>query len=165
MAQTVTLLRPFHLSFPSTGEHHRLPREKKFAPRRNLQSGEWIPTEVELTDEEANHPYIKDHWADGCIERPEVTAARVQAAQEKQRKEDADNAKELRKAEEALKRATGAHDVHKAAGTATDKELNTPVNELGASRGKSIDETALADALNTPADQLAAGATKSGKKA
>lgn len=164
MSKTVTLLRPFTFSYPSNGgEHHRLTREKKFTPERNKE-GEWIPTEVNIPDEIAAHPFIAEQYADGCIERPDVTAARVKTLKEKQAKEDALAAQELKKAEDALKRASGAHKVHQANESEVAKQLDTPVNQLGAQQGKGIDEKALADALNTPANELAAGNIKPVKK-
>jgi len=160
MSKTVILLRPFTFSYPSTGgENHRLPREQKFAPLRDKETGGWLPTEQELPDEVAEHSFISEHFADGCIERPEVTKARIEAAQAKVTKEKEDNARELKKAEDALKRASGSHAVHKITEAKVEQQLNTPVNEIGAKQGadidKPVDDKDLQAALNTPVNKLA----------
>lgn len=163
MGKKVILLRPFVFSSPAIGEHAKLSREQKFLPQKNSQTGEWIPTEVELPDEVAEHPFIHKEFADGCIERPEVTAARIKAVQAKLDVEKVISDRELQKAEDALKRASGSHAVHKVNEDDVTRQLNTPVNQLGAQRGKSIDEAALSDALNTPANELASGNVKPAK--
>lgn len=162
MSKTVILLRPFTFSYPSAGgEHHRLPRDEKFTPLRDKETGGWLPTEQELPDDVANHSFITEHFADGCIERPEATKARMEAAQAKVDKAKQDNARELQKAEDALKRATGSHAVHKVTESKVTSELNTPVNEIGAKQGadvdKAVDDKDLQLALNTPVNKLAAG--------
>lgn len=157
MGKRVTLLRPFVFSSPAIGEQ-RVPRERKFTPQKDPHSGEWMPTEIDLPDEVANHEFIKIHHADGCIERPEVSVERVKAEQEKRKKKDEDDARELKKAEDAVKRASGAHAVHQANEDNVDKELNTPVNKLGAEQGKDIDrpidQVQLEAELNTPVNKL-----------
>ena len=159
MGKKVTLLRPFVFSTPAVGGQ-RIPGEQKFIPHRNIQTGEWIPTEVELPDEVAKHDFIKVHFADGCIERPEVTAARVEAEQKARKKKDEDDARELQKAQDALRRASGAHEVHQVNEDDVARQLNTPVNKLGAEQGrgidKPVDEKALELELNTPVNKLSA---------
>lgn len=158
MGKKFTLLRPFVFSSPAVGEQ-RVPREQKFTPQKNAQTGEWIPTEVELPDEVAKHDFIKVHYADGCLERPEVTAARIQKEQETRKQKEADDARELQKAQDALRRASGAHEVHQVNEQDVARQLNTPVNKLGAEQGqgidKPIDEKALELELNTPVNKLA----------
>lgn len=159
MGKKVTLLRPFVFSTPAVGEQ-RVPREQKFFPHKDAHSGAWIPTEVELPDEVAKHDFIKVHFADGCIERPEVTAARVEAEQKARKKREDDDALQLQKAQDALRRASGAHEVHQVNEDDVARQLNTPVNQLGAQQGrgidKPIDEKALELELNTPVNKLAA---------
>lgn len=142
MPKTVTLLRPFVFSSPPKDEHHKLPREQWFKPQKDAATGDWVPTPVELPDDVANHPFIAEHYADGCIERPEITAERVAALQAKRQQEDEVNARELRKAEEALKRASGTHEVHKAIDEDVERQLNTPVNQLNAQQGQGIGKKA-----------------------
>jgi hypothetical protein len=157
MGKTVTLLRPFVFSSPPIG-NQRMPGEHKFTPQKNVHTGEWTPTEIELPDEVAKHDFIKVHYADGCIERPEVTAARVKKEQEVRKQKDEDDARELQKAQDALRRASGAHEVHQVNENDVARQLNTPVNQLGAQQGKGIDkpidEKALAMELNTPVNEL-----------
>jgi len=165
MGKKVTLLRPFVFSTPAIGDQ-RVPREQKFAPQKNVHTGEWIPTEVELPDEVAKHDFIKVHYADGCIERPEVTAARVKKEQETRKQKDEDDARELQKAQDALRRASGSHAVHQANEDDVARQLNTPVNKLGAEQGKGIDtpvdQAQLEAELNTPVNELQVA--KGGKK-
>lgn len=167
MPQTVMLLKPFVLSRPPTMGKN-LPSEKKFTPRQNPQTKEWIPTEITLSDEDADHWYIKDHFADGAIERPEVAAARIAAAEAKRQKQDEEDARQAQIARDLMKRASGSHAVQQVNNDATEGQINTPVNALRAQSGKDVDkpisQTEHEDALNTPVDQLAAGTTKSGKK-
>lgn len=159
MSTTVTQIRPFVFSMPAAGKQ-RMPGEKKFPLQRNAQTGEWIPMEIQLTDEEAKHDFFKVHFADGCIERPEVTAARVEAEQKARKKRDEDDALQLQKAQDALRRASGAHEVHQVNEDDVARQLNTPVNQLGAQQGrgidKPVDEKALELELNTPVNKLAA---------
>jgi len=88
-----------------------------------------------------------------------VTKARIEAAQAKVTKEKEDNARELKKAEDALKRASGSHAVHKITEAKVEQQLNTPVNEIGAKQGadidKPVDDKDLQAALNTPVNKLA----------
>ena len=165
MGKKVTLLRPFVFSTPAVGEQ-RVPREQKFTPQKHPHTGEWIPTEVELSDEVANHDFIKMHYADGCIERPEVTVARVTKEQETRKQKDAEDERELQKAHDALRRASGSHAVHQANEDDVARQLNTPVNKLGAEQGKGIDtpidKAKLEAELNTPVNELKAG--KGGNK-
>lgn len=158
MGKKVTLLRPFVFSTPATGGQ-RMPTELKFTPRKDAHSGSWLPTEIELPDEVAKHDFIKVHFADGCIERPEVTAARVEAEQAARKKKDEDDALQLQKAQDALRRASGAHEVHQVNEDDVARQLNTPVNKLGAEQGrgidKPVDEKALELELNTPVNKLA----------
>jgi len=160
MGKKFTLLRPFVFSTPAVGEQ-RVPREQKFAPQKNAQTGEWIPTEVELPDEVAKHDFIKVHYADGCLERPEVTEARIKKEQEARKQKEEDDARELQKAKDALRRASGAHEVHQVNEDDVARQLNTPVNKLGAEQGKGIDtpvdEKALELELNTPVNKLGGG--------
>jgi len=165
MSKKFTLLRPFVFSSPSVGEK-RLPTEQKFTPQKNAQTGEWIPTEIDLPDDVAKHDFIKVHYADGCLERPEVTAARVKKEQEVRKQKEADDARELQKAQDALRRATGAHEVHQVNEQDVARQLNTPVNKLGAEQGKGIDapvdQAKLEAELNTPVNELKAA--KGGNK-
>jgi hypothetical protein len=160
MSKKVILLRPFVFSSPGNAEQ-KLGTEQKFIPNKDARTGEWIPTEVELPDEVANHDFIKVNFADGCIERPEDTEARVKKEKDIQKKKVEDDSRELRKAEDALNRASGSHAVHQANENDVSRQLNTPVNKLGAEQGegidKPIDEKASELELNTPVNKLPAG--------
>ena len=78
MPKTVILLKPFVFS-PPLGEGVRLTKEVKFFPEKDTH-GNWVPTETDLPDDVAEHDWIKNHYADGAIERPEITAKRSEAA-------------------------------------------------------------------------------------
>lgn len=160
MSKTFTQIRPFVFSMPAVGKQ-RVPGEKKFPLQKNPHTGEWIPEEITLSDEEAEHAFFKVHYADGCLERPEDTAARIQKEQETRKQKEADDARELQKAQDALRRASGAHEVHQVNEEDVARQLNTPVNQLGAQQGKGIDkpvdEKALELELNTPVNKLGGG--------
>lgn len=159
MPKTVTLLKPFHFSRPPV-PGTKLPTELKFYPNRDPKTKEWIPTEVDLDDDVANHEWVQSSFADGAIERPEVTKARLEAAHAKQKIENENNAAELARAEQALKRATGAHETQQRTEAKVAKELETPVNALGAQQGLDIDKAALDVELNTPVNELRANGGK-----
>lgn len=78
MPKLVTILRPFTFSRKAVGPNGE-PTEHKFRPRFDESSGKWIPTEVELSDDMLENPWVTQDFADGAIERPEATAARVDA--------------------------------------------------------------------------------------
>ena len=160
MGNTFIQIRPFVFSSPAVGKN-RMPAEKVFPLQKDPHSGAWIPAEITLSDEEAKHDFFKVHYADGCIERPEVTAARVEAEQKKRKEKDESDARELQKAQDALKRASGSHAVHQVNEDAVARQLNTPVNQLGTQQGKDVDtkvdEAKLAVELNTPVNELQAG--------
>lgn len=137
MPKKVILLRPFVFSSPPRG-NERLTREQKFTPQKDPQTGQWIPTEIELEDHVAGHEWISEHYADGCIERPEVTAKRVEEVEARKKKQAEDNALQLAKAENAMVRA-GAVTPIKINDEEVEKELNTPVNQLKGKRGSGID--------------------------
>jgi hypothetical protein len=139
MGHKVIVVRPFVFSAqPSPGQ--RLVSELRIAPVKNAD-GAWLPTEVELPPHVAEHPWIKTDFADGCIERPEMTAERVAREKAKKKAEDEENTKQLALAQQAMKRATGAT-VAKATEEDVARDLNTPVNELRANRGKDIGDKA-----------------------
>lgn len=159
MSKTVTLLRPFTFSRPATGRGG-LPTEQKFKPQWDDKAKQWIPTEIDLPDDMVDHPFIADDYADGCIERPAATAARLGAVTTKKEADDELGRRELKKAEDALKRASGSHEVQQRASLSQAEQLNTPVNELRAQHGaqvsKTVDVEDLEDALNTPVNKLQA---------
>jgi hypothetical protein len=139
MTVKTILLKPFTFSYPlGNNPNARLTKEKKFEPEKDSQ-GRWKPTEIELDDDIAKHPWIKEHYADGAIERPEVTAARAEAEQKKLEKQQEDNAIQLGKAQQALARSTVSRPIDMT-DEAVQRELNTPVNVLRGSQGTDIDK-------------------------
>lgn len=140
MSKEVILLKPFVFS-PKAAEGQRLTQEIKFSPEKDPRTGAWAPTKIELPDEVAEHEWVSEQYADGAIERPEVTAARAEAEKKRLEKVQDDNAKQLLKAEQAMHRAGGATKAIDLNSAEVQKDLNTPVNELKGARGKGIDKT------------------------
>lgn len=138
MTKEVILLKPFVFS-PKAAENQRLTKEIKFSPEKDSRTGAWVPTKIELPDEVAEHEWIAESYADGAIERPEVTAARVEAEHKRLEKIKDDNAVQLAKAEQAMNRAGAGRKVVDMNDDDVKKELNTPVNVLKGNRGKGID--------------------------
>lgn len=138
MPTKVTLLKPFVFSH-SAKENERLTKEIKFFPNKD-KNGKWVPTEIEIPDEVAEHEWIANNYADGAIERPEVTAARAEAEKKRLEKVQEDNAIQLAKAEQAMSRSGAGKKAIDLTDAAVQKELNTPVSELKGARGKSIDK-------------------------
>jgi hypothetical protein len=136
-----------------------MPTEVQYTPQRRGTHG-WNPTEVELPDDVATHPWVADDFADGAIESPAQAAARVTALVAEKDRNAEDAARINAQAEQAMRRATGNAVVRKASSSDMEKELNTPVNELGAQQGKDIDSPPAeplvpSDAdLNTPVNVL-----------
>lgn len=136
----ITVLKPFGFSRkPKDGQG--LPLEQTFRPGDH-----------EIDDEMAAHPWIANHFADGCIETPEATAARTKLAADKaaQAATDAEQARIV--AEAAFARlnvvhARGTLDSEEAA-----KDLETPVGTLTAKQGVGIDMQN--PELNTPVNVL-----------
>lgn len=94
------------------------------------------PGEHEISEAMADHPWIRDHFADGCIESPAEAAARAEAA-----KVAAEKAEEEAKQVQALADASFARlqvNAENNAGTPEEieRELNTPVSKLRRAGGK-----------------------------
>ena len=83
-----------------------------------------------MPDDIAAHDWIKDHYADGAIEHPEVTADRAQVYAELLKKKQDDNAVQLAKAEQAMVRAGISRKPVDSNDADVRRELNTPVNQL-----------------------------------
>jgi hypothetical protein len=137
MSKTVTLLKPFRFS-PPLGES-RLTKEVPFTPNKD-SNGNWIPTEIDLPDDIAEHSWIKNDYADGAIERPEQTAKRAEVVAVALKKQQDDNAIQLAKAEQAMARAGASRKPIDTNDDEVQRQLNTPVNELKGSRGGDIDQ-------------------------
>jgi hypothetical protein len=138
MPKTVILLKPFVFS-PPLSEGARLTKEVKFYPDKDTH-GNWIPTETDLPDDVAAHDWIENHYADGAIERPELTAKRSEVAAAALKKQQDDNALQLAKAEQAMTRAGVSRKPVDMNDAAVQKELNTPVSELKGDRGSDMDK-------------------------
>ncbi len=138
MPKIVILLKPFVFS-PPAEIGVRLTKEIKYTPEKDA-TGKWTPTEIELPDEVAAHEWIAESYADGAIERPEVTAARAEAEKKRLEKVEEDNALQLAKAQQAMNRSKVTTKTVDMNNEDVQKELNTPVNELKGNRGKSIDK-------------------------
>ena len=162
----VILLKPFvfsHMPNPNS----RVPQELRFTPQKDPEAiarGSthfWMPTQVELPKFVAEHPWVKEHFADGAIERPEVTKARQDAIEAAKAEERKRNEKITKDAEAAFRRSTAGAEGRTAVDKSVEADLNTPVNKLAAKAGKDIDQAAVDRELNTPVDQLQR--TQSGK--
>lgn len=140
MGKVVTLLKPFVYSKPAR-PGSRLPTETHFHPRKG-ENQTWLPTEVEIPDEIHADPWVSEDFADGAIESPEVAERRKAAVAAKVAKDAEANERIRKQAEQAMNRARGNAGVRKVNKEQLEKDLNTPVNELGAARGADIDPTA-----------------------
>lgn len=138
MPTKVIVLKPFVFSHPAK-ENERLTKEVKFVPNKD-KNGKWVPTETELPDNIAEHEWIANSYADGAIERPEVTAARAEVEKKRLEKVQEDNKIQLAKAEQAMNRAGASKKAVDFNDADVQKELNTPINELKGARGKGIDK-------------------------
>lgn len=123
---SIRVLRPFLFSYP-------LKEGQRFAKERHL-----VPGDQEIDDEIASHPWIKDHFADGCIETPEQAQQRLADAKAIARKAEDDAKLHLAQAEAALKRAEATSPDAKGEEEKIKKALNTPVNALQNQQGAGI---------------------------
>lgn len=137
MSKTVVLLKPFVFS-PPAGKS-RIAQEVRFTPNKDA-NGNWVPTDTDLPDEVAGHEWIKDHYADGAIERPEATAKRAEAVAARLKQQQDDNAIQIARAEQAMTRAGLARKPVDTNDANVQKDLNTPVNELKGNRGADVDD-------------------------
>lgn len=128
---TIRVIRPFTFSYP-------LGTSEKVARERHFPIGEH-----EIEESVADHPFIAKHFADGCIETPEQARKRAEEAATvaKKAQDDADYWKAH--AEAAFKRAEALSIVQTNGDPkALERELNTPVNQLGAQQGAGIQSSA-----------------------
>jgi hypothetical protein len=114
-------------SYAVAGE--RLAREKLFSVGAH-----------EVDDDIYNHPYIRDHFADGKIERPEVTQARLAAQLAKVEADNKEAAIVTAKANAAFARLKAAQPEAKASAADIERELNTPVSQLKTVQGSDISQ-------------------------
>lgn len=136
----VIVLRPFVFSSPVVpGARNKIAKELKITPDRDPVSKDWVPTEVELPDDVAAHEWISEQFADGCIEHPDKTKARIAAVAAKQAQEVEANQRIIQQAEAAMARSSGATEVKAVREEDVEKELNTPVHELKPAQGKDVD--------------------------
>jgi hypothetical protein len=140
MPQTVIVLRPFVFTFAPIHGHQKLATELKITPERDPLTKEWKPTERELSDDILAHPWISEHFADGCIERPEKTKERMEAAQAKKDAEIKASAKIVADAEAALARASRGTQIKQGREADVQRDLNTPINQLRSRQGDDIDQ-------------------------
>lgn len=120
----------------------------------------FLPGEHEIDDDVAAHPFISEHYADGCIERPEQAAKRAEAAAVKAEQTAAEAKRVNQLAEAAVARLTAnAATTTKASKEEIERELNTPVNLLKGAQGAGIDP-AKAAADEAAAKQAEADAAK-----
>jgi hypothetical protein len=113
----IRVLKPFVFS--------RLPAGDKLATEKHYPVGEH-----DIDEEMADHPWIRDHHADGRIESPAQTALRLEhhAVNLQQAAESA--ALASAEAQAAFARLTAAQPGAKASAEEIQKQLNTPVNIL-----------------------------------
>lgn len=102
----------------------------------------WFKTEGyhEISDEMAAHPFFSRDFAGGKIERPEDTKARLLKAAQIKQESDAEAKIEISKAAAAFARLIASQPETKATAEEIEKDLNTPVGQLQAKRGKEIDQ-------------------------
>jgi hypothetical protein len=114
---TIHVLKPFRFSrLPAEGQ--KLTVEQTFEPGFH-----------DIPEDMANHPWIKNDFADGRIERPEHMKARLETAAAAEDRVAKENAKTKELADAALARLTAASS-DPTAREKIEKELNTPVNQL-----------------------------------
>jgi hypothetical protein len=135
----IRVLKPFVYSPPAVAGA-RTTAEKFFAPGDH-----------EISQEMADHPWIKSTHAEGRIESPEQTQARV-----KRQMEDAKEANRLaqeatQKAEATFSRLKASEPEVKATEAEIQAELNTPVNVL---RENKPNADKIVSELNTPVATL-----------
>jgi hypothetical protein len=158
-AVEVILLKPFVFSQPPA-KGQKIPTEFKFMPRIDPEAAKtgsphrWLPTTIEIPKFIADHPWVKEDYADGAIEPPAVTRKRIAAAEEAAKEERKKNAKIIQQSEEAYRRTTVGAEVVAKRGAKVEDEFNTPVNQLGRLQGADIDPQALERELNTPVNEL-----------
>ncbi len=155
MPQTVVVLRPFVFTFPPKEKRQKLATELKITPDKDPVTKDWVPTPRELPDEVVTHPWIQEHYADGCIERPEKTQERMNAIESKQADDRKAAARIIAEAEAALARAGRSTEIKQGREADVDRDLNTPVNELQAKQGQDIDQP-----IGTPKDPAKTGRGK-----
>jgi hypothetical protein len=68
----IHVLKPFVFSRPATEGRSAFPRHQSFAPGNDGKGRDY-----EIDDAMAKHPWIAEDFADGAIERPEDTQARL----------------------------------------------------------------------------------------
>jgi hypothetical protein len=130
----------------------RLPAGEKLAHERHFTVGEH-----EVDEEMLEHPWIRDHHADGRIESPKQTALRLEqhAANLKLAAESA--ALASAEAAAAFARLTAAAPGAKATAEEIAAQLNTPGNLLRGSGGTAVKPvTPIDDAAKKAADEAAA---------
>lgn len=103
-----------------------------------VQAGERIfaPGDHEFDPNDAadaqflNHPWVRDHLADGAIEHPQTTLDRLQAEHEAALAAQVAHEQRVREAEAALARASFSTQKTDAQSQAFLAEMNTPINQL-----------------------------------
>jgi hypothetical protein len=140
MPQKIMVVKPFVYTLPPRHKREKLATEVKFTPTRDPVTKDWAPTEIEIDDEMANHDWIKRDFADGCIERPEVTKARIAALEEKHKKDVEEAQVVIKQAEAALARAGSRTKTDAEHKSDLERDLNTPINQLKSDRGTDIDQ-------------------------
>lgn len=135
MGIEVIVLRPFVFTFPPKSKAQKLVTEYPVTPRQDPTTKVWIPTTIELPDEIAAHPWIAEQFADGRIERPEHTAARLKAANDIKAKEAEEHKRILAQAEAALARTAAVTARVAASDEEVNKELDTPLDQLQRQQG------------------------------
>lgn len=158
---SIRVTRPFTFSYP-LGRGEKVAREKLFPIGDH-----------EVDDEIAKHPWIARDFADGCIETPAQAQERAQAAAivASKAQDDADYWKAH--AEAAMRRAESLSLVQTHGDAAAlERELNTPINQLGARQGAGISSstpgstpTAADEAAKAAADEAAKAAAEEAAKA
>jgi hypothetical protein len=123
------VLKPFNFihrieTVRADGMSSILGRERKFS------KGEHVLDESNVDDAEVlAHPWVSRDLADGAIESPERTAARLKAEEEKNAAEVKRREQLQAEADAALERAQVAAEKQGEAGANVQSDLDTPLNQ------------------------------------
>lgn len=123
------VLKPFILSFT---KEQRSGLVNLHGTEIRMQAGEGdYPVEI------YNHPYIRDHFADGAVETPEQEYERTRVEHETASRDHAAAQASLRRAEQILQRTRPPIHLDERLDGSTD-DLHTPTNELARRQGDSL---------------------------
>jgi len=115
----IKVIKPFVFSSLPNGDEGKLAVQVPFAVG-----------EYEISDDMANHPWIRVHLADGCIEDPKVTLRNAEESAKQAEAALAQARKITEQAAAAFARATAGSKGAATSAADIQKELNTPASQL-----------------------------------